>query len=89
MTEYGHDEGCTVIGGNVYRGSVQTALIGGYVFGDYCTGEVWSAVVGDGSAAGVRQEPFRVPGLSSFGQDSRGELYAVSIDSGKVYKLVP
>ena len=38
VTDYGHDLGCTVIGGNVFRGASQTALDGGYLFGDYCSG---------------------------------------------------
>jgi len=41
-----------------------------------------------GVAGDVRREPFNVPGLSSFGEDSRGELYATSL-GGQVYKLVP
>ena len=41
--EYGRDEGnCTVIGGHVYRGSARPAERGRYVFGDYCSGIVWS-----------------------------------------------
>ncbi|HLO36186.1 MAG TPA: PQQ-dependent sugar dehydrogenase, partial [Candidatus Deferrimicrobium sp.] len=42
VTDYGHDLGCTVIGGGVYRGSAQAALVGGYVFGDYCSGRIWA-----------------------------------------------
>jgi hypothetical protein len=34
----------------------------------------------------VRREPFKVSGLSSFGEDSSGELYAVSLN-GSIYKL--
>ena len=34
-----------------------------------------------------RREPFRVPGLSSFGEDAAGEIYATSLDNGTVYKL--
>jgi len=42
VTDYGHKEGCTVIGGNVDRGTDQPALGGGYLFADYCSGRVWA-----------------------------------------------
>ena len=37
----------------------------------------------------LRREPFTVPGLSSFGEDTAGEIYATSLDNGTVYKLSP
>jgi glucose/arabinose dehydrogenase len=85
--EYGRDEGnCTVIGGHVYRGSARPAERGRYVFGDYCSGIVWSLNVSSGAASNVRREPFRIPGLTSFGEGSNGELYATA-QSGVVYRL--
>jgi glucose/arabinose dehydrogenase len=85
--EYGHDRGCTVVGGFVYRGTARPAERGRYVLGDYCSGRVWSFRVVSGKAAGVRIEPFRISGLSSFGEDVAGELYATSQDGGVVYRL--
>jgi len=41
VLEYGHDEGCSVTGGYVYRGRAIPALWGRYVFGDFCSGRVW------------------------------------------------
>jgi hypothetical protein len=35
----------------------------------------------------VRDEPFEVGGLSTFGEDARGELYLASVQSGYVYRL--
>ncbi len=84
--EYGHDEGCSVTGGYVYRGSAVPAAVGRYFFGDYCSGTVWSLRVVDGKAAGVRREPFEVSSISSFGEDARGELYLVSHE-GDIYRL--
>ena len=77
---------CSIVGGFVYRGSVRM-LRGRYVFGDYCSGRIWSMRVTPGRATGVRLEPVRVPGLASFGEDARGELYAVSIGRGRVYRF--
>jgi len=85
--EYGRDEGnCTVIGGHVYRGSARPAERGRYVFGDYCSGIVWSLTVRSGAARNVRREPFRIPGLTSFGEGSAGELYATALN-GAIYRL--
>ncbi|MFV2063086.1 MAG: sorbosone dehydrogenase family protein, partial [Chloroflexota bacterium] len=38
---YGRDDGCSVIGGEVYRGAAQPLLEGTYLFGDLCTGIIW------------------------------------------------
>jgi glucose/arabinose dehydrogenase len=85
---YGHDSGCSITGGFVYRGTAIPELRGRYVFGDYCSGAVWSLRVEDGEATDVRREPVTVVGLSSFGEDAKGELYAAALD-GAVFKLVP
>jgi glucose/arabinose dehydrogenase len=41
VAEYGHDEGCSITGGAVYRGTAQPTLTGWYVFADYCSGRMW------------------------------------------------
>jgi glucose/arabinose dehydrogenase len=84
--EYGHDRGCSVTGGHVYRGRARPAERGRYVFGDYCSGTVWSLRVSSGEARGVRTEPFEIEGLTSFGEDSTGEIYATS-SNGTIYRL--
>jgi glucose/arabinose dehydrogenase len=86
IADYGHDQGCSVTGGYVYRGTRIPAAKGRYFYGDYCSGTVWSLRVVDGKATGVRKEPFRVASLSSFGEDVNGELYLVSLN-GSVFKL--
>jgi glucose/arabinose dehydrogenase len=84
---YNHESGnCTIIGGYVYRGKAVPAARGRYFFGDYCSGSVWSLRVRDGRAADVRSEGFHVPGLTSFGEDARGELY-LATDTGRILQL--
>jgi glucose/arabinose dehydrogenase len=86
--EYGRAGGsCTVVGGFVYRGKARPAERGRYIVGDYCSGILWSFRVRAGEAAGVRRESFRIAGLTSFGEDLAGELYAVSQGDGTLYRL--
>jgi glucose/arabinose dehydrogenase len=83
---YSREDGCSVIGGYVYRGSQLRALRGRYFYGDYCSGTVWSLRIRDAAAIDVRRESVRVPGLTSFGADVEGELYLASQD-GSIYRL--
>ena len=85
--EYRHVNGnCTVIGGFVYRGAARPAEQGRYIFGDYCSGTIWTLRIRFGAATLVRVEPFRIPGLTSFGEGRAGELYAVA-SNGVLYRL--
>jgi glucose/arabinose dehydrogenase len=77
---------CAVTGGFVYRGTRVAAARGRYFYGDYCSGDVWSLRVVRGRATSLRREAFDVDSLTSFGEDARGELYAVS-HGGVVYRL--
>ncbi len=87
VIQYGHDTGCSITGGYVYRGS-NDALRGRYIYGDYCSGRVWSFKIAGGKATALRQEPFEIRNLASFGEDIAGELYAVS-QGGTIYRLTP
>jgi glucose/arabinose dehydrogenase len=83
---YSHDDGCSVTGGYVYRGGAVPAARGRYFYGDYCSGTVWSLRVSRGKAVDNRRESSHIGGLSSFGEGTRGELYAVSLGGG-IYRL--
>ncbi len=87
VAQYTHANGCSVSGGYVYRGS-NKALAGRYIYGDYCSGTVWSFKVSRGKATGLRRESFKIASVTSFGEDLTGELYAVS-HGGKIYRLTP
>jgi glucose/arabinose dehydrogenase len=84
---YGRRGGCSVSGGFVYRGRALAALRGRYLYGDLCTGTIWSVRRRDGRSD-VRREPIELPLLTTFGQDERGELYAASHD-GRLVALRP
>jgi glucose/arabinose dehydrogenase len=87
MTEYTHEEGCSITGGFVYRGSeVRRQAWGRYFYGDYCSGKIWS-VAREGRRVSRRGHPFEVAGLTSFAEDLSGELYLLSA-GGTIYQLV-
>jgi len=75
---------CAVVGGFVYRGSAVGAAKGRYFYGDTCSGKIWSFPAG--RARSVRTEGFTLPSVSSFGEDARGELYAVTLN-GRLWQL--
>jgi glucose/arabinose dehydrogenase len=87
---YGRDEGYSVTGGYVYRGSAIPGLGGAYVFGDYGAGVVRALGIEGGRVVserslGVETGP---ASLVSFAEDADGELYVLSLE-GPVYRLVP
>jgi glucose/arabinose dehydrogenase len=86
VAEYDHGRGCSVTGGYVYRGAARRAERGRYVYGDWCSGIVWSFRISGRAAKGLRVEPFRVESLTSFGENAAGELFAVSSE-GTIYRI--
>lgn len=88
IATYTHDDGCSITGGYVYRGAAIPALKGRYLYGDFCSGVLFTLRLQGGRATDVRREPVTIPQLTSFGQDADGELYATTVD-GAVSRLVP
>lgn len=82
----GSSDGCFVIGGFVYWGSVFLALYGKYVYVDFCFGKIWILEC-DFVGNWVNIEVF--DGLGGeyviFGQDSEGEFYLVELINGCLY----
>lgn len=87
VVEYAHASNrCSVTGGYVYRGNANTALRGQYLYGDYCSGEIWA--IPTASASPTPQLLLDTPEMiSSFGEDAAGEFYVVHHSSGHVYRL--
>ncbi len=89
VVEYNHKQGCSITGGEVYRGKRLTQLQGMYFYADFCTPLVrsfsWSSE--QGVTKHFAWKLTATPALthvSSFGSDSEGELYIVSLD-GAIY----
>lgn len=88
FASYGHDNGrCSVTGGVVYRGSGISELVGAYIFGDFCSGEIL-AIDATGSGQIVPLDIGKVNQLTSFAIDQAGEMYVLSL-AGGVYQIVP
>ncbi len=83
--EYDHSDGrCSVSGAAPYMSDHIPELAGGFVFGDYCTGEVWAMpMFGDTRIVSLGS----VPSLSAV-RVIGDELYALSLTDG-LYRIDP
>ena len=89
VATYSHDDGCSITGGLVYGGALLSALDRRYLYGDFCSGALWSLRVGPGREVGdVRRERASVPQLTHIGTDEREELLFASA-SGAIYRAGP
>jgi glucose/arabinose dehydrogenase len=83
-----HSDGfCSITGGYVVRDRGVPGLYGRYVYGDYCEGRIRAATLRAGrrTTGRVLSLP-KVGGLSSFGEDAAGRVYATSLN-GPVYRI--
>jgi glucose/arabinose dehydrogenase len=78
---------CAVVGGHVYRGSAQPDLDGVYVFGDYCSGRIYTLQVDEGTTT-PKEVLDSGASISAFGTDEAGELYLADLDGGTVSRVV-
>ena len=86
VAEYSHDEGCSVTGGNVYRGAEFAEWQGVYFYGDFCGGQIMGLLQVDG--AWQSQTLFYTGAmLSSFGTGEDGTLYYADYNTNKLYRL--
>ena len=88
-------DGCSITGGYVYRGEKIESLYGRYIFGDYCTGKIWSlSLDGNGNASDIKDHTKEILNsmgtkefyLSSFGVDNNNELFIIDYN-GTIYRL--
>ena len=80
---------CSVTGGVVYDGAALPALGRRYIYGDFCSGVLWTLRgTPEGRAEDVRREAATVPQLTHIGTDADGELVFASA-AGDLYRAVP
>ncbi|MGE3164314.1 MAG: PQQ-dependent sugar dehydrogenase [Planctomycetota bacterium] len=93
---YSHSLGCSVSGGNVYRGMAIPDLDGTYFFADFCTARIWSLRY-DGTSVSAFEErtseldppgTITIGSIAGFGEDAMGEVYICDL-GGEVFKIVP
>jgi glucose/arabinose dehydrogenase len=91
LVAYGHvvagEPNCSVTGGYVYRGGAYPSMQGDYVFGDFCSGRIWTVPAGATAPAArtLRLETNLL--ISSFGLNAANELFVLSL-SGGIYQVV-
>lgn len=81
---YGHDFGCSVTGGYVYRGTAMPELQGWYVYGDYCSGMIWALDTTTNGDPVLLAEPGHP--ITSFGLLPDREVVIISFDKA-IYQL--
>jgi uncharacterized protein (TIGR03437 family) len=84
LIEYDHmtNRRCSVTGGYVYRGTRNSLPVGSYVFGDYCSGEIF--LWNNGTMSVLLDTNLAI---SSFGEDEAGEIYVVGL-GGTIHRIV-
>ncbi len=91
---YGHDVGCSVTGGYVYRGADVPEMVGSYVATDFCTRRTWTITQGASGFETVERSlelrPSGAPPITSstFGEDADGELLLMDHGSGTIYRMI-
>ena len=92
---YGHEPGCAITGGYVYRGCAIPDLEGAYFFADYCSGRIWS-LHADGReilelldrTEELNDGEVPIGAISSFGENARGEILLCDHVNGNVFEIV-
>jgi glucose/arabinose dehydrogenase len=84
----GSDTGRSITGGYVCRDKNLPGLTNKYIYGDFVTGNIWALTHLNNKA--VKNELIvRISdGLPSFGEDAKRNLYVLSYNPGKIYRLV-
>ena len=89
IDEYDHGHGCSIVGVFVYRGARMPQLRGLYFFTDYCDSRLRAIRIERSTVTERREWDVHASGaVSSFGVDSAGELYLITLD-GSVSRIAP
>ncbi len=87
VVEYSHEQGCSVTGGYVYRGTELPEWQAVYFFGDYCNGNVFGLIQ---TGENTWQQQLLFPtgaAISTFGVDENGEIYLADLRTGLILRL--
>ena len=87
IVEYGRSDGCSITGGFVYRGDQIQWLKGVYIYGDFCSGNIWGIRFQNGS---ILEKGLLLDSdlkITSFGKGANGAIYVLSRSEG-IYKII-
>jgi hypothetical protein len=79
--------GCSIIGGTVYRGARSPEWHGVYVFGDFCSGEVWAIRDLHRPNRRIRKLLSAEINPSAIGEGPNGEIYFTDALRGSLSKI--
>jgi glucose/arabinose dehydrogenase len=95
--EYPTSTGCAITGGFVYRGCRMPENSGEYFFADFCSARIWSMTYNgtiiqnftDRTSDLAPGGGLGISSITSFGEDTDGEIYICDQNGGEVFKIVP
>lgn len=79
----------SVTGGNVYRGNLYPAYRGQYIAADFYTGDYYHIISNGAGGFTTVVQPGGQTNIVDFGEDEQGEIFAVSLGAGAVYRVIP
>ncbi|GAB4578053.1 MAG: hypothetical protein Fur0022_07850 [Anaerolineales bacterium] len=83
--EYAHGASYSITGGFVYRGGMYPVFYGHYIFTDYGSGQVWTAINNGGWV--ITPQGDLGSSFTSFGEGADGEIYLATLN-GNIYHVV-
>ena len=88
--DYDHSSNrCAIVGGYRYRGTRITPLVGTYLYGDECGGQIYGATTNGGGGWTSTLLTGTVFAVTTFGEDEASELYVSRYGtSGAIYRIV-
>lgn len=86
---YDHYEGCGIVGGAIYRGSVFPDWEGKYFASDMCSRQFWIVETENGFIS-EKFDMSQYPPIGAFGASESGEIYVASTRTkeDKIYRLI-
>ena len=91
---YSHDgppgvqDGCSVTGGEVYRGQATPFMDGAYIFADWCEGRIWAGYRDDSGDWQMTELLDTFINWTAIGADESGELYGTDMIGGRLFRFV-